>query len=53
MSVRKTKVFRHLDEAFESWPDLLDPHLPNLYWSDVNSVEAKQRWVEPDLVPMP
>ncbi|MCH7581574.1 MAG: hypothetical protein IIC72_02965 [Acidobacteria bacterium] len=42
-----------LDEAFESWPDLLDPHLPDLYWSDVNSVEAKRHWVEPDLVPMP
>lgn len=42
-----------LDEAFESWPDLRGPHLPDLYWSDVNSVEAKQHWVEPDLVPMP
>jgi hypothetical protein len=42
-----------LDEAFEAWPDLRDPHLPDRHWSDVNSVEAKQHWVEPDLVPMP
>jgi hypothetical protein len=42
-----------LDEAFEVWPDLRDPLLPNRHWSNVNSAQAKQHWVEPDLLPLP
>lgn len=42
-----------LEDAFDVFPDLRDPHLPDRHWSNINSAEAKQRWVEPDLAPMP
>jgi hypothetical protein len=51
--VRKTHdSISNLEEAFDAWPDLQDPHLPDRHWSDVNSEEAKRHWVEPDLIPM-
>jgi len=52
--VRETnKGVTTLDEALEAWPALRDPHLPNRHWSNVDRAEAKQHWVEPDLLPLP
>lgn len=42
-----------LTDAIETYPDLRNPHLPDRYWSDVDSEEAKTHWVDPDLAPMP
>lgn len=42
-----------LESLLDSSPELRDPGLPGRYWSDLNSDEARSRWVEPDLAPMP
>lgn len=42
-----------LDELLEVFPDLGDPHLPDHHWADINSTEAREHWVEPDLAPLP
>lgn len=42
-----------LDEALDAVPDLRDPDLPSRHWSNLDSTEARDHWVEPDLAPMP
>ena len=41
-----------VDEMGEVYPDLLDPDLPETYWSDLEG-EAREHWLEPDLKAMP
>jgi hypothetical protein len=42
-----------LDEALDAVPDLRDPDLPSRYWSNLDSTEARERWIEPDLATLP
>ena len=43
------------DELLAAEPHLLDKNLPFRHWSRerMNGDDAKQRWVEPDLLPIP
>ena len=43
------------DELLAAEPNLLDKNLPFKHWSRerMNRDDAKQRWIEPDLRPMP
>ncbi|HEX9848534.1 MAG TPA: hypothetical protein VGB33_08955 [Acidimicrobiia bacterium] len=41
-----------LDDLIELHPELLDIGLPHRHWSDINRVEAKRGWVEPDVAPI-
>jgi hypothetical protein len=43
------------DELLARAPHLLDKHLPERHWSAerLHSTEARVRWVEPDLAPLP
>lgn len=42
-----------LESLLESNPELRDPTLPERYWSVLDTDEARLRWVDPDLAPMP
>ncbi len=47
--------FESIDHAIDAMPFLLDKELPYRHWSRavMFSAEARARWVEPDLRPMP
>jgi hypothetical protein len=34
-------------------PPLADPSLPERHWSNLDTVESRTTWVEPDLIPLP
>ncbi|HIE22355.1 MAG TPA: hypothetical protein EYP73_07145 [Acidimicrobiia bacterium] len=51
--VREDHEVSTLDEAIQVHPDLADPHLPDRYWSNIGDEEARRRWVEPALQPLP
>lgn len=38
--------------ALARHPDLADPTTPERHWSDLDSLEARTTWVEPDLKPL-
>lgn len=42
-----------LEEAIAAHPELADSRLPHTHWSDIDTEEARTRWVDPDLRPMP
>ncbi len=42
-----------LEETLKTHPELGDPRLPDRYWSNIDNEEARRRWVEPDLQPLP
>jgi len=44
---------KNTEQMAERYPAVLDPGLPHLHWSDLDSPEAKTRWIEPDLIPLP
>lgn len=42
-----------LEAALDAHPELRNSRLPDRYWSDIYTDEAREHWVEPDLLPMP
>ncbi len=51
--VRDEHGITSLEEALEAHPELADARLPDRYWSNIDDEEARRRWVEPDLQPLP
>jgi hypothetical protein len=57
------RLLQHLRETYpdvssvagmlERYPALGDSSLPKRHWSDLDADEARTRWVEPDLIPIP
>lgn len=53
--VRRTPDISAFDVFATMHPDLMDKHLPRVYYSEalLSSVSAREQWVDPDITPLP